>query len=237
MNKKILIIMITIIAIIIVSTLAYMTYISANVYEDDRIKINVPTGTEFSIKVEDSGNNFNNIIYNDTSEKNIVIKMIMVPNSTILGMSVKDLGLGALEKNLDNESYVSVKITENYTIYKNEKTGRYNALIRNPGYNGYVLIGCNGDLEDIEELAKTFEFKSYTTEGLTIVKVNNTDSNTDSSTNTSSNSSFSLQNNDNETNNSNEKTSKNNGGGDTPYDNYVKDGGTLSEEEYYAELW
>ncbi|MCC7562513.1 MAG: hypothetical protein KO253_06785, partial [Methanobrevibacter arboriphilus] len=221
MNKKILIIMITIIAIIIVSTLAYMTYISANVYEDDRIKINVPTGTEFSIKVEDSGNNFNNIIYNDTSEKNIVIKMIMVPNSTILGMSVKDLGLGALEKNLDNESYVSVKITENYTIYKNEKTGRYNALIRNPGYNGYVLIGCNGDLEDIEELAKTFEFKSYTTEGLTIVKVNNTDSNTDSSTNTSSNSSFSLQNNDNETNNSNEKTSKNNGGGDTPYDNYV----------------
>lgn len=69
MNKKILIIMITIIAIIIVSTLAYMTYISANVYEDDRIKINVPTGTEFSIKVEDSGNNFNNIIYNDTSEK------------------------------------------------------------------------------------------------------------------------------------------------------------------------
>ncbi len=185
MNKKKILIIVGILAIIIIaSSLIYITFIADQTYEDDRLSISVPAGTEFNIKAVDAGNGLSKIIYNDTSDKNIVIVMTYIPNSTVFGVSMGDLGIGLQEETLKNQSYNSVRITENYTIYKNEKTGRYNALIRNPGYTGYVLIGCNGEIEDIVKLADSFKFKSYTKEGLQIEKVNNTSNITDNSTNT-----------------------------------------------------
>lgn len=177
MNKKIIIAIIAFIAIAALS-LFYTYYIADYTYEDERISITVPAGTAFNIKAEDAGGDLSKITYNDTSDKNIVIKIISLPDMNLLGVSMKNIALKAQEDSLKNESYTPIQITENYTIYQNNETGRYNALIKNPGFNGYVLIGCNGELEDIVKLAKSFKFKSYTTEGLTVEHIDNNTTNT-----------------------------------------------------------
>lgn len=188
-NLNKILIIIAIVVAVAVSAFIYFNYIGDNTYEDERISINIPAGTEFNITAENiNTTGFSQIVYNDSSDKNIVIRMIMVPDTSILGMSVKDITLNAHEKSILNESYSVVKITENYTIYKNNETGRYNALIKNPGFNGYVLIGCNGVEEDIVKLAESFKFKSYTTDGLSIINVKSNTTNTTNTSNTVSNS-------------------------------------------------
>ncbi len=177
MDKKIISGIIVIIAAVAVISLFHVFYVADFTYTDERISVTVPAGTSFDVKAEDSGSGYSKIVYNDTSDKDIVIKLMAIPDTNILGVSVKDMALKLQEDALKNESYVSVKITENYTIYKNNGTGRYNALIKNPGFNGFVLIGCNGDLDDITKLAESFRFKSYTTEGLTVEKTNTSSNN------------------------------------------------------------
>ena len=183
MNKKIILI-ILIIAIAIISVgFYYFTYIADHTYSDERMSITVPPGTTFNITAKDTGGDFSSITYNDSSKKNIVVKMMKVPESSFFGVSMKDYTIQLQENILTNKSYISVKVTDNYTIYYNNQTGRYNALIRNPGFNGYVGIGCNGNLDDIEQLAKSFKFKSYTTEGLTIEHVNTSNNETNTISN------------------------------------------------------
>lgn len=233
MDTKNKILIIVLIALVIaIGSFIYLTYIADQTYEDERISITVPAGTQFKMKAEDAGSGFSRITYNDTSDKNIVIRMINTPDTTLFGVSAKDITIKSQENGLINESYKSVKITENYTIYKNEETGRYNVLIDNPGFNGYILIGCNGDLEDIVKLADSFKFKSYTTEGL-IVETVDTSNITDNSTNTSTTNS-----NPTPTKKTTENSKKD------KYDQYVEDAindprgdGTkntaMSEKEFY----
>lgn len=193
MDKKIMGIIVGVI-IIIAASLFYVFYIADYTYSDERMSITVPAGTNFNITAKDAGGDFSSVIYNDSSKKNIVIKMIKVPETSLFGVTMKDYTLRLQETSLKNDSYTSVQVTDNYTIYYNNKTGRYNALIKNPGFNGYVLIGCNGNLEDIIKLAESFKFKSFTTQGLTIEHVNST-SNTTTNSNTTLNSTNTTNNN------------------------------------------
>jgi|GEM_PF-3578557 len=220
MNKKtILIILIIAIAVIAVGVI-YFTYIADHTYQDERMSITVPQGTQFNITATDAGGDFSSVIYRDSSKKNITIKMIKVPETSLFGVSMKDYVLKLENNDIKNQSYVSVKVTDNYTIYYSNKTGRYGAIIRNPGFNGYVTIGCNGNLDDITNLVESFKFKSYTTEGLTIQQVNNTDT-----TNNTSNTTI--------VNNTTTTTSKNSNQKSSSKLTYLKEG----EAAPYHEGW
>lgn len=177
MNKKIVLPIIAIIAVIAATSLIYVFYIADYTYEDDNIQITVPTQTKFVKNATTSGA-WTLIEYNSSDKNDIYIRLMKLDNNQNMSLFGIQLNLFGIAKNvaqqsLLNASFEKLEVNSNYTIYYNKEKNRYATLFFNENLEVITIIYCN-DLELIKKLAGSFELKGFSTEGLTVVNKNET---------------------------------------------------------------
>lgn len=189
MNKKIIGISTIIIIIGIIAIGAYyLTYISDYTYEDERISISVPAQTKFNIAAE-KNNAVTSIHYNSSDKNNITIDIMKIDdsNSSLFGLKIDLFGTAKdlIVKDLtENKSYEVVSVTENYTIYYNKEKNRYATLIFDEERKTINLICCDNSSELINNLAESYILKSFNTNGLKLINIDNNNTSTNTTTKT-----------------------------------------------------
>lgn len=181
-RKSILLVIIAIIIAVVVASVIYLTYIADYTYKDERISVTVPAQTKFNITANNN-EAWTFVRYNSSDENNITIDLMKLKQSdvTIFGINLDlfETSKNVITKDLtQNKSYKVVTVTENYTIYYNKEKNRYAALLFDKDKRIITMICCDSSSELMNKLANSFELKSFTTEGLDIVNIdNNTDTN------------------------------------------------------------
>lgn len=182
MNKinKILIIILIIAIIIVTSAFVYLTYIADHTYEDERISITVPAQTTFNINATYT-DYWTGVEYNSNDTNNISIRILRfnTQNMSFLGVPIDFFSIAKTSIQGDltkNQNYTEVSITENYTVYYNKEKDKYVALFFDENKKTITLISVDGDSDLINMLASSFILKSFNTNGLELIKVNDTNS-------------------------------------------------------------
>jgi hypothetical protein len=187
MDKKKVVGLITGIIIVIAAiSLIYVSYFADYTYTDSNIKITVPAQTHFT-KNASANSVVTMVDYNSTDKNNINIRLLKINNQniTLFGTTINLFAIlkNTEEESLTNASYEKQTVTNNYTIYYNKQKNLYAAIFFNDNMGVMSIIYCN-DSKLIAKLAKSFELIGFTTEGLTVVNQNNTNSSTSNTTNT-----------------------------------------------------
>jgi hypothetical protein len=181
-----MIILIGIIAIIIIaSSIFYLIYIVDYTYEDDRISINVPAQTKFSINASHT-DYWTGVNHVSNDKNNISIKILRLNSNKNISLFCVSLDLFGITKAAtmkeltENQSYNEAIITENYTVYYNEEKDNYLVLLFDADKEIITIISCDNSSELISTLAISFVLKSFNTNGLKIINIdtNNTSTNT-----------------------------------------------------------
>lgn len=231
MNKKQIILIGIIAVIIIASAIVYLTYIADSNYEDDRISVLVPAQTKFNINATHA-DYWTGVNYNSNDKNNISISILKLDNSENISLFGVPLDLFGMTKSAtikeltENQSYKEVNITENYTVYYNSEKNNYIVLLFDANKETITMISCDNSSELINKLASSFVLKSFNTNGLEIINIDNNITYKNTTTKTT------------ETSYENKEKEK------TKYEQYVEDAindprgdGTkdtaMSEEEFY----
>ena len=185
-NKKVVGLIAGIIIVIAAISFIYVFYVADYTYSDSNMNITVPAQTHFT-KNASSNSALTIVEYNSTDRNNIDIKLVKLNNQNMTVLSVT-INLFTILKNteeqsLKNASYVKQTVTNNYTIYYNKQKNQYVAIFFNEDLGVISIISCN-DPKLILKLADSFKLIGFTTEGLTVVNQNDTNSSTSNTTNT-----------------------------------------------------
>jgi hypothetical protein len=215
-NKKVVGLIAGIIIVIAAISLIYVFYVADYTYTDSNIKLIVPTQTHFT-KNASTNSEFTTVEYNSTDKNNITIKLLKVNNNqniTLFGTTINiyQIVKNGMDQAMTNASFEKTQINSNYTIYYNKQKNQYAAIFYNDNMGVITVIYCN-DPKLMGKLANSFELIGFTTEGLTVVNQNNTNSST---SNTTNNTKTSLKNN---TITPNNQSNSNNNQSPKTYDN------------------